>query len=595
MSASFTYSALPLGHIRVLKVRRVGSDTLYELQNALLDHDHLRFRAISYAWGSPELTQSIICNGQRLLVTSSVFELLSSTNILDLCDELPIWVDAVCINQRDDAEKADQVSKMGDLYSLAEEVIVWLGPASFDSDLAMDAVRAVSEKKALIPQEDLQRFSIDEEMVRKAGLANTSEEARRALGSLFNREWFQRLWVFQEVVLARKSQVLCGGKTVPWESFADATIAIARLQFHRFSIIFPDVIRGVRAVEGVLDMRRAAQVKSWNGEELRSVVLLDMCQRRAVTDPRDRVYGMLAIAASDWREKIKVDYSQRGPHASCKTYIECGKACIDEDTTLALLYMLSGTEKNPALPSWCPDFNAAQSRKFYVNPKWKAGIKTTPAEEGEPAAWFEPGCDDLYAPGCSVDIVCEVVSSTFCWSSEERDGESPSIEDSVNNLAWQRECLMLSGHTAMLQGEGSMSYLLTLCEGFLIPHVEDLHMIRAAYKRNISLWRAAARSIPIEDISQRLRSAAYQFHGRLMHNCRGRKFFTTRAGRIGVGPPETQTGDHVYILYGAGPLYLLRFTDEAIRVLGNVYIHELMNLDKTPEEAKEENEIVVIN
>lgn len=154
---------------------------------------------------------------------------------------------------------------------------------------------------------------------------------------------------------------------------------------------------------------------------------------------------------------------------------------------------------------------------------------------------------------------------------------------------------MLSSHTAMLQGEGSMSYLLTLCEGFLSPYEEEAHIIRAAYERNISLWRATARSIPIEDIGQRIRSAAHQFHGRLMHNCRGRKFSNTVGGRFGVGPPETQAGDHVYILYGAGPLYLLRFTDEASRVLGNVYIHELMNLDETPEEAKEENEIVVIN
>ena len=46
-------------------------------------------------------------------------------------------VDAVCINQRDESEKAVQVRMMGSLYSRAEEVIVWLGPASDDSDYAM--------------------------------------------------------------------------------------------------------------------------------------------------------------------------------------------------------------------------------------------------------------------------------------------------------------------------------------------------------------------------------------------------------------------------------------------------------------------------
>ncbi len=55
------------------------------------------------------------------------------------------------------------------------------------------------------------------------------------------------------------------------------------------------------------------------------------------------------------------------------------------------------------------------------------------------------------------------------------------------------------------------------------------------------------------------------------------------------GPPATQAGDNVYMLYGAGPLYFLRFTDEATRVLGKRYIHEMMNLDDTSDKVKEED------
>lgn len=53
---------------------------------------------------------------------------------------MPIWIGAVCINQGDDAEKAHQVQKMSSIYSLAEEVIVWLGLASDDSDLAVEQI-----------------------------------------------------------------------------------------------------------------------------------------------------------------------------------------------------------------------------------------------------------------------------------------------------------------------------------------------------------------------------------------------------------------------------------------------------------------------
>jgi Heterokaryon incompatibility protein (HET) len=594
MNATFTYSPLPPGHIRVLQGNRVCNGAVYELHTRLLD-DCLRFRAISYAWGPPALTQSIKCNGEELLVTSSVSELLSSTVISSLLDELPIWIDAICINQRDDAEKAQQVRNMGSLYSLAEEVIVWLGPASSDSDLAMDTIRAMSRRKTLISQANIPQFSASTETLRNSGFANIGREVRCALGSLPCRGWFRRLWIFQEVVLAQRRQVVCGSEIIGWDDFADSTIAISRLQHHQFSIIFPNVMSGLRAIEGIFEMGGAAGILRLKKQELRSAFLMDIAGSKAATDSRDRVFGMLGVASSHLRKKIKVDYSQQDPSATLRLYIDSGKASIEEGSSLGLLYMLSGREKHPGLPSWCPDLDAPQSRKLFLHPEWKAGVKNLPEGERQPSAWFEPGCDDLYAPGCRVDIVSEVVKSTYCWSDMERDGENPSGEDGANNLLWESECLALARQTFTQQGDVPDAYILTLCEGFLNPYENDPYMIREAYKRNISLWHHAAKSIPHEDVDQRLRSAAHHLESRLMRNCQGRKFFTTNRGRIGVGPPETQAGDEVYILYGAGPLYLLRSEDDAIKILGNVHIHELMNLEETPEDTMEENEIVVLN
>jgi Heterokaryon incompatibility protein (HET) len=596
MSAPFTYSPLSQGHIRVLQVKRVCSGTLYELHHKLLE-DNLRFRAISYAWGSSALTHSINCNGKNLLVTSSVFELLSSTVISNLCDELPIWVDAICINQGDDGEKAHQVRQMGSLYSLAEEVILWLGPASSDSDLAMDTIWALSQKKALISRENDLQFATSKETLQNAGLANAGEEILYALGSFFCRSYFQRLWVVQEVVLAQRRQVVCGSKSILWGDFADATGAIGRLQVHQFGLIFPNGLCGGRGLLGIFEMSRALEIRRLQSAGAKLTFLLDIAGRKAVTDPRDRVYGILGMARSQVRESVKVDYSQQDPNALLRLYIDSGKACIEEDTALSLLYIISGRERNPGLPSWCPDLEAEppQERRLGLHPVMKAGIRTKPQGEELPTAWFEPGDDDLYAPGCRVDIVNQVVDSTFCWSDIDRDGWDPSIEDATSNLIWQRECLALLEQTFTKQSELPFSYILTLCEGFLVGVEFEPHVIREAYNRNILLWEEAEKSLPHADTSQRVKTAAYQFHGRLMQNCLGRKFFSTNGSRVGIGPPETQAGDQVYILYGAGPLYLLRFGDYAIQILGNVYIHELMNLDETPEDAKEENEIVIIN
>lgn len=210
MSAAFTYTPLPEGHIRLLHVKRLHNNgAAYELHDKPLD-DGLRFRAISYVWGNFDLTHCIECNGNDLRVTRSVSEVLSSTVIASFGDELPIWIDFICINQRDNAEKSEQVRRMDSLYSLAEEVVVWLGPASADSDLAMDTIRALSEKKALISQENYAGFANSRDTLQNAGLASAGEEIRSAIGSLLCRGWFQRLWVFQEAVLCSEDPSCLG-------------------------------------------------------------------------------------------------------------------------------------------------------------------------------------------------------------------------------------------------------------------------------------------------------------------------------------------------------------------------------------------------
>lgn len=597
MSTTFTYFPLPQGHIRVLQLKRVFGRHVYELRDKVLD-DRLQFRAISYSWGSSALTKSIICNWKALPVTGSVFDLLSSPVISSFCAELPIWIDSICINQADDVEKADQVRRMGTLYSLAQEVIVWLGPAGSDGDLAMDTIRSVSEKISSISLYNAQHFVDSRETVQKAGLANTSEQIRQALGSFFCRSWFQRLWPFQEVVLARRRQVVCGSQIIPWDEFTDATFVIGKTFVPEFQIIYPYSVADVRPIQGIHELKNAAKFLASSSNQISFVSLLDVAQRKSLTDPRDRVYAMLGIASPHMREKIVVDYSKQDPDALFRLYIDCAKACIEEDpqAPLHILYMLSGRAKDPGLPSWCPDLNAVQNREFALHPDWKAGVRTGSQGEQLPRAYFEPDEDYLYAPGCEVDTVCQVVKSTFCWSDSEREAYEPKFEDAANNLIWEKECFTLLKETFTQQDGVPFSYILTLGEGSLI-HEHDPDVTRAAFERNVAYWRDAEGSRMSDDDADdsRLRLAAYAFHDRLLRNCRGRKFFSTVGGRIGVGPPDTQSGDTVCILYGAGPLYLLRSGDEAIQILGNVYIHDLMNFDETPDEVKGEEFAFVIN
>jgi hypothetical protein len=37
--------------------------------------------------------------------------------------KLPVWVDHICMNQKDDAEKQQQISLMDQIYSQAHQVV----------------------------------------------------------------------------------------------------------------------------------------------------------------------------------------------------------------------------------------------------------------------------------------------------------------------------------------------------------------------------------------------------------------------------------------------------------------------------------------
>lgn len=76
-----------------------------------------QYTALSYVWGDLTDRDIILVNGMALLVTKS----LSRTLMLLRDDRrvLYVWADAICINQKDDLEKGQQVQSMGRIYESA--------------------------------------------------------------------------------------------------------------------------------------------------------------------------------------------------------------------------------------------------------------------------------------------------------------------------------------------------------------------------------------------------------------------------------------------------------------------------------------------
>lgn len=118
--------------IRLLLIHSGGGDELIKctMLRASLEATYIpvRFNAISYVWGNPMDTTTISVDGQVTVVRKNVEGVLRhliNSQTAEL-KSLPVWIDALCINQDDVLERNQQVNIMADIYRHAESVIVWL-------------------------------------------------------------------------------------------------------------------------------------------------------------------------------------------------------------------------------------------------------------------------------------------------------------------------------------------------------------------------------------------------------------------------------------------------------------------------------------
>jgi hypothetical protein len=89
---------------------------------------HPVYEAVSYAWGNPEDTKPLFLNGYEVFVTRNLESALRHLRKPD--QDLSLWADALCIDQKNVDEKTHQVSMMGDIYSACRRVYIWLGTPS---------------------------------------------------------------------------------------------------------------------------------------------------------------------------------------------------------------------------------------------------------------------------------------------------------------------------------------------------------------------------------------------------------------------------------------------------------------------------------
>jgi hypothetical protein len=122
-------------------VLRGQADT-YDLN----DPCDIDYEALSYCWGEPNSSESVIINGETIPLSNhlcgALHQFCSVQRETGVAGKL--WIDAICINQRDNAEKSHQVMLMRNIYANAKRVFSWIGEPDELSPLAFDTLRQFS-------------------------------------------------------------------------------------------------------------------------------------------------------------------------------------------------------------------------------------------------------------------------------------------------------------------------------------------------------------------------------------------------------------------------------------------------------------------
>jgi hypothetical protein len=185
----------------------------------------LRYQALSYSWGEDHPTDVIYvrdisvplqddADATMIPMSTQVKPrpfavrpnlLAALKRLRSTKDDVWLWVDAICINQKDDHEKNHQLPKMPDIYRNAWNVAIWIGDyegSEVDSDCAMDFLPSILNLTHL--DRMLKGGSHDEETLK----------SWVAFAKILKRPWFSRRWVIQEIAFANRASVRCGSRVV---------------------------------------------------------------------------------------------------------------------------------------------------------------------------------------------------------------------------------------------------------------------------------------------------------------------------------------------------------------------------------------------
>ncbi|POS68651.1 hypothetical protein DHEL01_v212955 [Diaporthe helianthi] len=310
----------PETQIRLFSLAKIGKDGKIKGSFVYSDIQSCpKYTALSYAWGQSTKTRKITIEGQDDVDVGENLWWFLHYRALTIKKTRLFWIDAICINQQDVTERNHQVGLMKRIYSTASSVYTWLGRESEDSRLAMDLLG----NKRMKPLGD---------QVHDRNPIWESQEGK-AIRDIFERPYWSRMWIIQEIIHANRLTVWCGPQRVEWPVLDRLYLTMKALEEENQLGNHPYATEIMRSPAFVMVWQRA----HWRHPETptpKLQTLIETFQGWECTDIRDKVYALVSMA--DHKTAVLPDYA-RSPRQIYQDVLSQGFASICDNRFRKLL------------------------------------------------------------------------------------------------------------------------------------------------------------------------------------------------------------------------------------------------------------------
>ncbi|KAI1290671.1 heterokaryon incompatibility protein-domain-containing protein [Xylaria venustula] len=604
-------------------------------------HPFQSYTALSYVWGDASNPQKITVNGStQVSITRNLYSFLRS--LRGTKSGRRLWCDSLCINQSNEQEKRSQIALMRRIYQQAEKVLAYiplplipdmtnlvaLGQMIVEATWRCQAARAKHDKDPEVTPEVLGSSSDTatetiNRIEQQAGKADIGESKTRkgffledfglppAESPLWNTwrkflksDYFSRVWILQEFVLAPSVQFWLGQGGIEAQSIIEVLTAIevySREPNQNYTIppdaqIPDDAVKTkiIRIPTPFAQKMIFRRMHVRNGEPKAPLVdILRLASNFEATDPRDKIYGVLGLASDGDVYTEHISYAAGETYVT--TFLRFARLIVENGDGFPLLLQVEFFEpeyEEEQFPSWVP--------------RWMKGIRNVPTERSNaslPAHMqvladdrtlvvrgalvdeIEHICDTAFGVGVTYgdqkgDITftipfirsCMLIQSVFGSKMRDDAKVSEGVFDGLFDILTQPPASVsgTAGQGASETASRKASRKESTGESLLA--VDDEREARATknwhsgFRRvlnSISSWTQAGNeldniySIFANEVHPEIRI----FLSRVFEKTGNRRLCITKSGRIGIVPNTTLTGDYIALFDGSDNPFILRCVD----------------------------------